>query len=118
MKNMKSNWENTKVRSKYHFDPTKMDPNYDTVVKLGRIVANYSVDVEAAVSDSKPATWRTRGQAGKYRPEEELAAEDYDLERFGYGKDYQITHCGWRYRIWQRSAVKKCISRSRNCDPR
>jgi hypothetical protein len=62
---------------------------------LGKIVADYSEDVKHAIESAKPATWRTRGAVGKTRPEEELAAEDYDLERFGYGKDYQITHLNW-----------------------
>lgn len=113
---MKSNWDNTKLRSKYHFDTTKMDPNYDTVVKLGRIVADYSNDVEEAVSNSKPATWRTRGQAGKSRPEEELAAEDYDLEQTGYGKDYVISHLSWKIspnlqKISDLFGLKDCMNR-------
>ena len=113
---MKSNWDNTKLRSKYHFDTTKMDPNYDTVVKLGRIVADYSNDVEEAVSNSKPATWRTRGQAGKSRPEEELAAEDYDLEHTGYGKDYVISHLSWKIspnlqKISDLFGLKDCMNR-------
>jgi hypothetical protein len=62
---------------------------------LGKIVADYSEDVKHAIESAKPATWRTRGAVGKTRPEEELAAEDYDLEQFGYGKDYQITHLNW-----------------------
>jgi hypothetical protein len=113
---MNSNWENTKIRSKYHFDTTKMDPNYDTVVKLGRIIADYSSDVETAVSNSKPATWRTRGQAGKSRPEEELAAEDYDLESTGYGKDYVISHLSWKIspnlqKISDLFGLKDCMNR-------
>jgi hypothetical protein len=47
------------------------------------------------VANSRSATWRTRGAAGKSRPEEELAAEDYDLEREGYGKDYVISNLNW-----------------------
>jgi hypothetical protein len=92
---MKSNWEVTKERSKYHFDNFKNDPQVDKVIKLGKIVADYRDDVKQAVANAKPATWRTRGKVGKTRPEEELASEDYDLEKFGYGKDYQITHLNW-----------------------
>jgi hypothetical protein len=92
---MKSNWEVTKERSKYHFDNFKNDPQVDKVIKLGKIVADYRDDVKQAVANAKPATWRTRGKIGKIRPEEELASEDYDLEKFGYGKDYQITHLNW-----------------------
>lgn len=92
---MKSNWEVTKERSNYHFDNFKNDPQVDKVIKLGKIVADYRDDVKQAVATAKPATWRTRGKVGKSRPEEELASEDYDLEKFGYGKDYQITHLNW-----------------------
>lgn len=113
---MNSNWENTKIRSKYHFDTTKIDPKYDTVVKLGRIIADYSTDVETAISNSKPASWRTRGQAGKSRPEEELAAEDYDLEQTGYGKDYVISHLSWKIspnlqKISDLFGLKDCMNR-------
>jgi hypothetical protein len=76
--------------SNYHFDNFKNDLQVDKVTKLGKIVADYSEDVKHAIESSKPATWRTRGAVGKTRPEEELAAEDYDLEQFGYGKDYQL----------------------------
>jgi hypothetical protein len=93
---MISNWEETKKRSKYHFDNFKNDSQVDKVIKLGRITADYTDDVKQAVDNAKPATWRTRGKVGKIRPEEELASEDYDLEKFGYGKDYQITHLNWQ----------------------
>jgi hypothetical protein len=92
---MLSSWEKSKQRSKYHFDHFKNDPQFDTVIKLGKIVADYSVDVKHAVETAVPATWRNRGAVAKTRPEEELASEDYDLERFGYGVDYQITHLNW-----------------------
>ena len=92
---MKSSWETTKPRSKYHFRNDYFDPDFDKVIKLGKFKLDMSNDIEALVDSSRPATWRTRGAVGKSRPEEELAAEDYDLERFGYGKDYQITHLNW-----------------------
>ncbi len=93
---MISSWEQSKLRSKYHFDATKINPNYDTVVKLGKIIADYSSDVSEAIIHSKPATWRTRGRVGKSRPEEELAAEDYDLEKTGYGKEHVVSHLSWK----------------------
>ena len=67
----------------------------DKVDVLGHLIADYGAEVTDAIQNAKPATWRTRGQAEKIRPEEELASEDYDLERFGYGKDYPITHLDW-----------------------
>jgi hypothetical protein len=92
---MKSSWETTKPRSKYHFRNDVIDPEFDKVIRLGKFKLDIADYVEQMVENAKPATWRTRGQIGKSRPEEELEAEDYDLERFGYGKDYQITHLNW-----------------------
>jgi hypothetical protein len=92
---MLSNWEETKKRSKYHFDNFKLDPQQDKVTSLGKIVSDFKPELTDIIKNAKPATWRTRGKVGKSRPEEELASEDYDLEKFGYGKDYQITHLNW-----------------------
>lgn len=92
---MNSNWEETKQKSKYHFDNFKMDTQQDKVESLGKIVADFKPELVDIIKNAKPATWRTRGKVGKARPEEELASEDYDLEKFGYGKDYQITHLNW-----------------------
>lgn len=92
---MISSWEESKKKSNYHFDNFKNDDQVDKVIYLGKIIADFSEDLKEIVSSAKPATWRTRGAVGKSRPEEELASEDYDLERFGYGKDYSITHLNW-----------------------
>lgn len=92
---MLSSWEQSKQKSKYHFDNFKNDPQVDKVEKLGVIVTDFKPEVAEIIKNAKPVTWRTRGKVGKSRPEEELASEDYDLERFGYGKDYQITHLNW-----------------------
>lgn len=92
---MISNWEETKKNSNYHFDHFKNDLEVDKVIHLGKIIVDFSEEVKEIVTTAKPVTWRTRGGASKSRPEEELASEDYDLERFGYGKDYQITHLNY-----------------------
>ncbi len=92
---MNSNWEDTKKKSKYHFDNFKLDTQQDKVESLGKIVADFTPELKSIIKNAKPATWRTRGKVGKTRPEEEHASEDYDLEKFGYGKDYQITHLNW-----------------------
>ena len=92
---MKSSWDETKKRSQYHFDKTKFDPAQDRVITLGHIEPTWQSEVEKIVSKSQAATWRTRGAAGKSRPEEELAAEENDLEREGYGRDYIITNLNW-----------------------
>lgn len=95
MATMNSSWEQTKPRSRYHFDPTRMDPLYDTVTHCGNIRPFWLDQLPAIIENSKSATWRTRGDPRKSRPESELAAEDYDLERFGYGADYEVTNLNW-----------------------
>jgi len=92
---MLSNWEETKKRSNYHFDNFKNDVQVDKVIKLGKIVTDFKPELKDIIKNAKPATWRTRGAVGKSRPESELASEEYDLEKFGYGKDYTITHLNW-----------------------
>ena len=92
---MKSSWDETKKRSQYHFDNKRFDPDQDRVIRLGFIEPCWDSELADIVANSRSATWRTRGAAGKSRPEEELAAEDYDLEREGYGKDYVISNLNW-----------------------
>lgn len=92
---MLSNWEETKKRSNYHFDNFKNDAQVDKVIKLGKIVTDFKPELEDIIKNAKPATWRTRGAVGKARLESELENEEYDLEKFGYGKDYTITHLNW-----------------------
>jgi hypothetical protein len=92
---MKSSWDETKKRTRYHYDNKKIDPLYDTVTNLGNFVPCWQQELDKIIKKSKSATWRTRGQAGKSRPESELAAEEYDLERAGYGKNYKITNLNW-----------------------
>jgi hypothetical protein len=93
---MISSWDSTKQRSKYHFDPTIMDPRYDTVVRVGHITPTWLDQLDDIIEHSAPASWRTRGDPRKpSRPEEELSAEEYDLERAGYSKDMKVTNLNW-----------------------
>lgn len=93
---MLSSWDETKKRSNYHFNNQGYDPNYDTVIRLGRITPNWTDQLPTLIKNSQSVTWRTRGDPKKKsRPEHELSAEDYDLERSGYGKDYEITKLNW-----------------------
>jgi hypothetical protein len=92
---MKSSWDETKKRSGYHFDSTRFDPDQDRVIRLGFIKPCWDQELADIVANSRSVTWRTRGAAGKSRPESELAAEDYDLEREGYGKDHVISNLNW-----------------------
>lgn len=93
---MNSSWDETRVRSRYHFDPRRHDPLYDTVTYCGNVKPFWLDQLPAIIENSRSATWRTRGDPKKSRPESELAAEDYDLERFGYGADYEVTNLNWQ----------------------
>lgn len=89
-------WEMTKPRSNYHFRNDYFDPDVDKIIYLGKLKLEIDeADIEKIIEGSRSATWRTRSAEGKTRPEEELAAEDHDLEKFGYGRDYKITHLNW-----------------------
>jgi hypothetical protein len=94
---MKSSWESTKEKSNYHFDNFKNDTQVDKVDYLGNIKGDWSKDLADIIKNSKSATWETRGYKGEgiLPPREDLEAEEYDLEKTGYGKDYKITHINW-----------------------
>jgi hypothetical protein len=95
---MISSWETSKANSKYHFDNFKNDPQMDRIIKLGHIDGDWSKELKEIIDNSKPATWKTRGYKGEgvMPPREDLDAEEYDLEKSGYGKDYKITHINWK----------------------
>jgi hypothetical protein len=91
---MNSSWDETKKRSQYHFDNFKIDQ--DIVTRLGSITPTWEDQLPNIIENSKAATWRTRGNPNKpSRPEEELSAEEYDLERAGYSKDIEVTNLNW-----------------------
>ena len=113
---MRSSWDETKKRSQYHFDNKRFDPDQDCVITLGHIEPIWQNVLEKIVEESRAATWRTRGAVGKSRPEAELAAEDYDLEREGYGKDHVISNLNWAIppvlqEIADRFALEDAMSR-------
>jgi hypothetical protein len=92
---MSSSWDETRRRSTYHFNNKIFDPEQDRVIRLGLIKPCWQQELSDIITNSQSATWRTRGAAGKSRPEAELAAEEYDLERAGYGADHVITNLNW-----------------------
>ena len=51
-----TSWEDSKERSKYHFDYFKNDPQVDKVIKLGRIIVDYSDDLKQIIEDSTTLT--------------------------------------------------------------
>lgn len=92
-----SSWEITVEKSRYHFDTAKMDPLFDSVTYLGNFVPCWQSELDSIIIESREATWRTRGNDfTKGRPQSELEAEEYDLERAGYGKDYKISNLSYK----------------------
>lgn len=89
----KSNWEITKARSKYHFNPAVIDTRWDTVLTLGHIKPIWTNELEAAIANAKPVSWRTRGKPNDslVRASDEYDQEEYDLESYGMSKDYIVT---------------------------
>ena len=115
---MKSNWEITKQRSKYHFNTDYFDPQWDTVVKIGKILPIWQKELEHAIESSLPVTWRTRGKDNDplKRASEEYDQEEYDLETQGYGSDYIITNLTYNLdpvfqNIADQFALEKCMAR-------
>jgi len=115
---MKSNWETLKSKSEYHFNPKQLDTPPYVMEYLGNIKPTWLSDLDEIIANSKPATWATRGYKGEgvEAPREDLAAEEYDLEAAGYGKDYQITHLNWKLPqslkdIANSVGLKDCMSR-------
>ena len=95
---MNSSWEETCKKSRYHFDPTRMDPLYDTVTYLGQFAPCWQEELPLIIEQSRPATWATRGYKGEGvpPPREDLAAEEYDLERIGADPDMTVSNIGWQ----------------------
>jgi len=95
---MLSNWEESKKRSSYHFDSTKIDSRDDVITKLGSIRNTWANDLADIIATAKPATWATRGYKGEgvAPPREDLIAEEYDLTSNGMSADLQITHLNWK----------------------
>lgn len=117
---MISNYQTSKEKSTYHFDTTRTDRREDVIRYLGHInpTAEWRSAVDTIIAQSKPATWETRGYKGEgvAPPREDLAAEEYDLETAGYGRDYVITHLSWAIpecfeKIVDQFALQDCMAR-------
>lgn len=95
---MKSSWDVTRARSKYHFDTNTIDPRWDTVKLVRQIENTWSDELSAAIEASNPVTWRTRGKSDDplQRRSEEYDQEEYDLERIGMSKDYVLTNLNYQ----------------------
>ena len=115
---MKSNWEISRARSTYHFDPARHDRPESVMTYLGHIEPTWTQDLRDIVATAKPATWATRGYKGEgiEAPPEELEREEYDLTANGMPVDLPITHLNWRIpeslqRISDSFALENCMNR-------
>ena len=115
---MKSNWEISRARSSYHFDPTRTDQPESVMTYLGHVEPTWVHDLKDIIDNARPATWATRGYKGEgiEAPPEELAREEYDLTSNGMPADLPITHLTWRIpeslqRISDAFALEHCMNR-------
>mgnify|MGYP003350862890 CR=1 FL=1 len=115
---MISSWDTTKAKSNYHFLSTRPDMMDDVVTYLGRLEPTWTKDVEEIISNSKPATWETRGYKGEGvpPPREDLIAEEYDISRVGADPKMIITHLNWNMpeslqRVSELFALGDCMNR-------
>jgi len=115
---MISNWQQSKRKSTYHFDPKRYDPQQDRVIILGHVEPTWVNDLTSIVGGADAATWATRGHKGQgiQAPAEDLATEEYDLEQFGYGADFKITDLNWvmpqsLQKVSQNFGLGDCMSR-------
>jgi hypothetical protein len=92
--NMESNWELQKAKSRYHFDTTRMDPEWDRVVELGRFKGDWSNEVEKAIQTARPATWRNRAKTGE--PNILVDAEENDLVHAGADPKMIVSHLEYK----------------------
>lgn len=115
---MKSNWEISRARSTYHFDPTQKDQPADVMVYLGHVEPTWLADLKDIIDHARPATWATRGYKGEgiEAPHEELEKEEYDLTANGMSADLPITHLNWQIpeslqRLSDAFALADCMNR-------
>ena len=115
---MKSSWDVTKSTSTYHFDPQRKDRPEDVLTFLGRIEPTWQADLEEIINNSKPANWETRGYKGHGNdiPQQDLAAEEYDLVRVGADPKMTITNLNWTIpdslkKISEKFKLKDCMER-------
>lgn len=95
---MKSSWDETKAKSKYHFNNDIMDPKWDNVMTLGKIKNTWQDDLDMIINNARPATWADRGYKGEgiHIPPVDLEAEEYDLSRVGADPKMVLTHLNWK----------------------
>jgi hypothetical protein len=95
---MRSSWNETRARSTYHFDSTRIDNKDDVITTLGHIQPTWTTDLDKIITESKPARWENRGYKGEgvEVPPADLIAEEYDIARVGADPKQTITHLNWQ----------------------
>ena len=95
---MRSSWDETRAKSKYHFDSKIVDTKDNVITTLGHITNTWQSDLDEIIGTSRPAQWANRGYKGEgvEVPPEDLAAEEYDISRVGADPKQTITHLNWR----------------------
>ena len=77
---MKSNWEELKTKSKYHFN--KWHKDTDCIEHLGRFTGSWQTELQEVINDTKPLNWSNRRE-GSGRPDGDVQAEENDLIEAG-----------------------------------
>jgi len=113
-----SSWEITRRRSGYHFDVARMDPRWDSVTQLGRVMSDWDQALCSTVDRARPVTWRTRGRSNDplQRAIGEYDQEELDLERYGMHKDYVVSALDYDLdpvfqNLADRFALDQCMAR-------
>jgi hypothetical protein len=114
-----SSWDQTRAVSTYHFDTYQTDLPADVMTYLGHLDStSWNQDIADIVTASRPASWGTRGYKGEgiEAPPEELASEEYDIERVGADPKMTITHLNWNMpaslqKISDSFALLDCMNR-------
>jgi hypothetical protein len=92
---MKSNWEATKAKSSYHFDPKKRDQVNEAVRYHGKFSGNWQAEVEQVIASAKPTSWATRGYKTKDDVSPDIESEEYDLVNAGAAADLTVCSMEW-----------------------
>jgi hypothetical protein len=87
---IKSNYEFTKLTSKYHFDPFGNDNRWDTAVGLGRFTGNWEDELAPLIERAQPKTWRNRKFSSnpQYQSSPMIEQEEYDMIQAGMDPEH------------------------------
>ena len=92
---MKSNWEYTKNRSKYHFDDTRIDESGQWFKVLGRYENTWAQELDYIKLHTRPMTWRNRkNTVVTPRPASlspHIEQEEYDIVQGGGNPKMELT---------------------------